>query len=526
MNSNIISQYGIFSKKVFWNLQPKELEEISIRQKDAKKTDLGAISVNTGKFTGRSPKDRFIVNDKKTRKNVFWSNINIPIESNCFDLLYKEMTDYLLNKDIYVRDAFACDHPKHKLKVRIINEYPWSNLFCYNMFLRPNDSELKEFDPSWLVLNVPGFKADPKRHGTRQENFSIINFTKKIVIIGGTAYTGEIKKSIFSVLNFTLPFEKNILSMHCSGNVGDKGDTSVFFGLSGTGKTTLSADPNRNLIGDDEHGWDEEGVFNFEGGCYAKCINLKKENEPDIYNAIKEGSLLENIVFYENTNKINFTDKSITENTRVSYPINYIKNSLNPSRSGHPKNIFFLTCDASGVLPPISSLNTGQAMYHFLLGYTAKVAGTEEGVKEPQKTFSACFGEPFLPLHPTFYAKLLGGQIEKHNSKVWLINTGWTGGSYGEGSRIKLEHTRNIISAILNDDLKNIEFKKENIFNLNMPKSCPGVPSEILNPINTWKDKNKYIEKAKELSKSFNINFSRFEEYANDEIKKASPNYV
>lgn len=394
------------------------------------------------------------------------------------------------------------------------------------MFLRPSKKELNDFTPSWVVINAPGFKADPTLHGTRQENFAIINFTKKTVLIGGTAYTGEIKKSIFSILNFILPFEKNILSMHCSANVGEDNDTSIFFGLSGTGKTTLSADPNRRLIGDDEHGWDNEGIFNFEGGCYAKCINLNKEGEPDIYNAIKEGSLLENVGFYEKSNKIDFKDKFITENTRVSYPIHYIKNSINPSRSGNPKNIFFLTCDANGVLPPISSLDTGQAMYHFLLGYTAKVAGTEEGIIEPQKTFSACFGEPFLPLHPTFYAKLLGQQIEKHNSKVWLINTGWTGGSYGEGERIKLKHTRNIISAVLNNNFAEINFTREKIFNLNIPEMCPNVPKEILNPRNTWSNKEKYTEKAKELAKSFNENFLRFEEHVTEAMKQGIPKNI
>jgi phosphoenolpyruvate carboxykinase (ATP) len=391
------------------------------------------------------------------------------------------------------------------------------------MFLRPTDAEIENFDAEWTILNAPGFMADAEVDGTRQHNFAILSFTKKIILIGGTAYTGEIKKGIFSALNYILPHEKNVLAMHCSANVGKEGDTAIFFGLSGTGKTTLSADPNRYLIGDDEHGWDGDTVFNFEGGCYAKCIDLSAKKEPEIYAAIKPGALLENISFIDNTNQPNYEDDSITQNTRVSYPIYHIDNIAKPSLGRNPRNIFFLTADAFGVLPPVSKLTRGQAMYHFISGYTAKVAGTEAGVTEPQTTFSACFGAPFMPLHPTKYAEMLGEKMDESGANVWLINTGWSGGEYGTGDRISLKYTRAMITSILNGELDNADFITHKVFGLNMPTSCPNVPSEILSPKNTWADKNAYDAKANELANTFNKNFAQFADNANAEILEAAP---
>ena len=402
-----------------------------------------------------------------------------------------------------------------------MNEYAYSNMFAYNMFLRPTTSEIENFQAEWLILNAPGFLADPKIDGTRQHNFAILDFPK-IIIIGGTGYTGEIKKGIFSALNFILPHDHDVLSMHCSANTGKEGDTAIFFGLSGTGKTTLSADSNRKLIGDDEHGWDDDSIFNFEGGCYAKCIDLSEEKEPDIFNAIKQGALLENIGFQGNSNIVDFSNTEITENTRVSYPIEHISNIAVPSVGKNPKNIFFLTADAFGVLPPISKLSKGQAMYHFISGYTAKVAGTEAGIDEPQTTFSACFGAPFMPLHPTKYAEMLG-ENEKYNVNVWLVNTGWSGGEYGQGKRIKLSYTRSMISAALNGELEKVEFTKHSIFGIRMPESCSGVPSEILSPRNTWTDEDRYDKKANELAKAFIKNFEKFANHANTEILESAP---
>ena len=391
------------------------------------------------------------------------------------------------------------------------------------MFLRPTKEEIESMNPDWTILCIPSFLANPAVHGTRQENFAVINFTKKQIIIGGTGYTGEIKKGIFSVLNYILPHEKDTLSMHCSANVGKDGDTSVFFGLSGTGKTTLSSDPNRRLIGDDEHGWSKDSVFNFEGGCYAKTIDLTEAQEPQIYGAIKTGAILENIGFQGDSNVPDYSDTTITQNTRVSYPIHHIDNIMVPSKGGVPKNIFFLTADAFGVLPPISKLTPGQAMYHFISGYTAKVAGTEAGITEPVTAFSACFGAPFLPLHPTKYAEMLGAKIGESNVKVWLINTGWSGGAYGTGSRIKLKYTRAMITAALNGKLDDVDFVKHPVFGLNMPVSCENVPTEILNPRNTWENKNEYDAKANELADAFNNNFKQFSDYANEEILAGAP---
>ncbi|MEI6815457.1 MAG: phosphoenolpyruvate carboxykinase (ATP) [Bacteroidota bacterium] len=507
----------------YWNLSPAELVEETILLEQGVLTDTGALAVDTGKFTGRSPKDKFIVCDEKTENAVWWGDINIKFDPAKFDKLYDRVCAYLGGKDIYIRDSFACADPEFRLNVRVINETPWQNLFANNLFLRPNEDEIMSIVPDWTIIAAPGFMADPKIDGTRQANFAIINFTKKIILIGGTAYTGEIKKGIFSVLNFVLPHEKKVLSMHCSANIGKDNDTAIFFGLSGTGKTTLSADPERSLIGDDEHGWSDKSVFNFEGGCYAKCVSLTQEKEPQIYDAIKFGALLENIEFHEGTTRVDFENITKTENTRVAYPIEFIQNSVTPSIGDIPKNIFFLTADAFGVLPPISKLNAGQAMYHFISGYTAKVAGTEVGITEPQTTFSACFGKAFLPLHPTKYAELLGKKLKENKVNVWLVNTGWSGGSYGVGSRIKLSYTRAIITAALNGELDKVHFDILPIFGLEMPKACPHVPAEILNPRNTWADKNAYDAKANQLAAAFVKNFEQYAEFANDEILSAAP---
>ncbi|NQY06323.1 MAG: phosphoenolpyruvate carboxykinase (ATP), partial [Flavobacteriaceae bacterium] len=448
-----LEQYGIQNATPHYNLTSDELHDSTISNGHGKESSFGAVAINTGEFTGRSPKDRFIVKDEVTQDKVWWGDINIPFDSDKFDALYDKVTAYLSDKEIYVRDSYACADENYKLNIRVINEYPWSNMFAYNMFLRPTEEELKGFDPEWLVVNAPGFMANPEDDGTRQHNFAILNFSKKIALIGGTGYTGEIKKGIFSALNFILPVYKNTLPMHCSANVGKNGETAIFFGLSGTGKTTLSADPERKLIGDDEHGWTNENtVFNFEGGCYAKVIDLSEEKEPDIYKAIKKGAILENVVMDDNGD-VDFENTSITQNTRVSYPIYHIENIQTPSIGKNPKNIFFLTADAFGVLPPISKLTPGQAAYHFISGYTAKVAGTEAGINEPLPSFSACFGAPFMPLHPTKYAEMLSAKMQEAGVNVWLVNTGWTGGPYGVGSRMKLKYTSALITAALNNEL-------------------------------------------------------------------------
>ncbi|GAA3774565.1 phosphoenolpyruvate carboxykinase (ATP) [Corallibacter vietnamensis] len=521
-----LEQYGIKNAKVNYQLSSEKLHQIAIEKKQGVEASSGALAVNTGEFTGRSPKDRFIVKDDVTKDRVWWGDINIPFDSDAFEKLYSKVTDYLSEKEVFVRDSYACADENYKLNIRVINEYPWSNMFAHNMFLRPSEDELKNFTPEWTIVNAPGFMADPEVDGTRQHNFAILDFTRKIALIGGTGYTGEIKKGIFSALNFILPVFKNTLPMHCSANVGESGDTAIFFGLSGTGKTTLSADPNRKLIGDDEHGWTNENtVFNFEGGCYAKVINLSKENEPDIYNAIKPGAILENVILNDNGD-VNFEDTSITQNTRVSYPIYHINNIQQPSIGKNPKNVFFLTADAFGVLPPISKLTPSQAAYHFISGYTAKVAGTEAGVKEPQPSFSACFGAPFMPLHPTKYAEMLSKKMKEAGVNVWLVNTGWTGGPYGVGTRMKLKYTRAMINAVLNGDLglySYDDYHIHSVFGVAQPRSCPGVPTEVLSPRSTWKDDEAYYTAAFKLSNAFRENFKKFESYANEEIRRGGP---
>ena len=522
--SQWLRSVGINNSATHWNLTSAQLSEATLRLKQGVITDTGALAVDTGEFTGRSPKDKYIVLDDKTKDVIWWGDVNFEFDPKKFDALSAKVAAYLSGKELYARDSFACADKNYRLSVRVVNELPWSNLFTNNLFIRPGKEELASFEPEWTILNAPGFRADATVDSTRQHNFTILNLTKKVILIGGSGYTGEIKKSIFTLLNYILPHEKGVLSMHCSANVGKGKDTAVFFGLSGTGKTTLSADPNRGLIGDDEHGWAEKTIFNFEGGCYAKCVNLSPEKEPEIFAAIREGALLENVRFFPGTKKVNYEDISVTENTRVAYPIHFIQNAVEPSVGGIPKNIFFLTCDAFGVLPPISKLTTAQAMYHFISGYTAKVAGTEMGITEPSLTFSACFGKAFLPLHPTKYAELLGKKLKENKVNVWLVNTGWTGGAYGTGSRIKLSYTRALITGALNGELEKVKFETLPVFNLNFPASCSGgVPSEILNPRSTWKSKDAYDAKANELAKSFVKNFQQYAGAANDEILGAAP---
>ena len=519
-----LENLGIKNANVRYQLTPNELHDITIEKGQGVESDTGALAVNTGEFTGRSPQDRFIVRDSITEDKVWWGNVNIPFDSAKFDALYNKVTAYLSNKEVFVRDSYVCADEDYRLNVRVVTEYAWSNLFCYNMFLRPEESELEDFTADWHVICAPGFMADPAVDGTRQHNFAILDFTRKIALVGGTGYTGEMKKGIFSALNFILPVDKNALPMHCSANVGEKGDTAIFFGLSGTGKTTLSADPNRKLIGDDEHGWtSNNSVFNFEGGCYAKVINLTEENEPDIFRAIKRGAILENVIFKPGTSEVDFEDVSITPNTRVSYPIYHIDN-IQPGSVGHnPKNIFFLSADSFGILPPISKLTPGQAAYYFISGYTAKVAGTEAGVNEPQPNFSACFGAPFMPLHPAKYAEMLSSKMKEAGVNVWLINTGWTGGAYGTGHRMKLKLTRAMITAALNGELNNVDYKNHEVFGLAIPQTCPNVPDDVLNPKDTWEDKAAYDAKALELAAAFKNNFAKFEEFANEEIMSGGP---
>jgi phosphoenolpyruvate carboxykinase (ATP) len=512
------------TESIHYQLSPEELVQDTLRTGEGVLTDSGALAIRTGEFTGRSPKDKFTVKDEITDNSVHWNEFNIPIEEKYFHVVHKKIMEYLNNRnEIWIRDCYACADPRYRMNIRVVTETPWTNLFAYNMFLRPEEEELDAFKPEWHVVCAPGLKLDPKECGTRQHNAAIVSFKHKMILIAGSGYTGETKKGIFTILNYILPHDKGVLSMHCSANMGADGDTAVFFGLSGTGKTTLSADPARKLIGDDEHGWTEDSIFNFEGGCYAKLINLSEEKEPEIFGAIRPGAIVENIRFFEGTNKINFDDGTITENTRVSYPLHFISNAQEPSVGGIPKNIFFLTCDAYGVLPPISRLTPGQAMYQFISGYTAKVAGTEAGVTEPKPTFSACFGAPFMPLHPGKYAEMLGKKMQQHEVNVWLINTGWTGGPYGVGNRMKLPYTRAMITAALEGKLDSAATVTDPIFGVAIPKEVPGVPSELLMPRNTWSDAAAYDEKAKFLAGLFVKNFEKYASGVSEEILNAAP---
>ena len=505
------------------NLSPAELVEQAILRGEGELTSTGALAADTGEFTGRSPKDKFVVYDDNTKDSVWWGDVNNRFEGEKFDQLLDKVIAHYEGKEVFVRDAYACADNNYRLNIKVINETAYQNLFANNLFLRPSTEELKTQQHDWLIMAAPSFMASPTIDGTRQHNFAITDFTKKIILIGGTGYTGEIKKGIFTVLNYVLPHERNTLSMHCSANIGQAGDTAIFFGLSGTGKTTLSADPTRKLIGDDEHGWAKGSVFNFEGGCYAKCIDLTAEKEPQIYNAIRFGALVENVRMIDGTRDVDYTNVSVTENTRAAYPIDLVDNIAVPSVGDTPKNIFFLTADAFGVLPPISQLTPEQAMYHFISGYTAKVAGTEAGVTEPQATFSACFGKAFLPLHPGKYATMLGEKLKESGARVWLINTGWTGGPYGVGNRMKLSYTRAMITAALDGKLDNVNYDTLPVFGMRIPTSCPDVPSEILNPRNTWKDAAAYDAKAAHLADLFVKNFGQFADGVTDDIKAAAP---
>lgn len=511
-------------REVFYNYGTPALYEQVVRRREGLLANMGPIVVRTGYHTGRSPNDKFIVKEPSSEKNIWWGKVNKSMTEEDFNRLFAKMMAYIQGKDLYVEDCYVCADEKYRLPIRVITEAAWHNLFARNMFRRYNDlSELEKHEPQFTVIQMPNFHAFPQSDNTNSEVFIVINFGKKLVLVGGTSYAGEIKKSIFTILNYLMPM-KNVMSMHCSANLGEKGDVALFFGLSGTGKTTLSADPRRKLIGDDEHGWSDEGVFNYEGGCYAKVIRLSEEAEPDIYETTRKfGTILENVQIDAQTRRIDLNDDTFTENTRAAYPITHIKNIVESGKAGHPENIVMLTADAFGVLPPISKLTTEQAMYHFISGYTAKVAGTEKGVTEPKATFSTCFGAPFMVWHPAVYAKLLGEKIKKHNVKCWLVNTGWTGGPYGVGSRMKIQYTRAMLNAALDGKLETVEYETDPIFNLRIPKICDGVPSEVLNPRNTWLDKKAYDEMAKKLAGMFANNFNEYEENIEKKIAEAGP---
>ncbi len=504
-------------------LSVPQLVEKVLNRKEGILTSTGAIRATTGKYTGRSPKDKFIVEEESVKDKIDWGPVNQPISKESFTKLYNKVLKYLQDKDeVFVFNGFAGADKKYRLPIQVINEYAWHNLFAHQLFIRPTEADLAEHESEFTILSAPTFKADPEIDGTNSETFIIISFEQRVVLIGGTEYAGEMKKSIFSIMNYLLP-ENGILSMHCSANVGREGDVALFFGLSGTGKTTLSADNNRRLIGDDEHGWSANGVFNIEGGCYAKCINLSKEREPQIFEAIRFGSVLENVVVDDDTRVANYDDGSLTENTRAAYPIQAIENIVDPSIAGHPNAIVFLTADAFGVLPPIARLTKEQAMYHFLSGYTSKLAGTERGITSPQATFSTCFGSPFLPLAATKYAEMLGEKIAEHNAKVFLVNTGWTGGEYGIGSRMKLAYTRAMVQAALEGELTNVETAKDEIFGLEIPLHVPGVPDDVLQPVKAWTDKEAYYTKANELAAQFRDNFKKFSNIPSEIEEKGGP---
>ena len=502
---------------VHWNLSPATLLELAAERGEGTVTNTGALACYTGEHTGRSPKDRFVVEDATTKTDVNWGSVNQPLSPEHFSALQKDQLDYLEGKELFVSEAFAGADQRYRIPIRVINESAWHNLFAKHLFIRPKDSEdLTNHLPQFTIIHTPKFFATPEKHGTRTGTFVVVNFTEALVLIGGTSYAGEMKKSIFSILNFLYPL-RGTLSMHCSANVSRENPDNValYFGLSGTGKTTLSADKNRHLIGDDEHGWSDLGVFNFEGGCYAKCINLSEEKEPEIFRAIRDGAILENVVIDKESKVPDYDDGSLTENTRAAYPLEYIKDAILEGSAGHPKNIVFLTCDAFGVMPPIARLSPEQAMYHFLSGYTAKVAGTEKGLdNSPQATFSTCFGSPFLPLRPNVYAEMLGQKMNEHDASCWLVNTGWLGGPYGVGERIKLKYTRRMVEAAVNGELKQASFQTHPIFRVSIPESVEGVPREVLNPRELWENKTAYDEKAKELARLFIENFKSFEETA------------
>jgi phosphoenolpyruvate carboxykinase (ATP) len=519
-NSQIV-EFGINPAKINRNFSVEKLIEIAVEKNEGMVTSTGSLSVKTGKYTGRSPDDRYIVFDDLTHDKVHWGKVNKQFPTETFEKLFQKMKKFVDGKELFVFDGFVGADHENRLPIRIINDHAWQSLFAHQLFIRPTDAELESHEPELTVMCINDFEAIPEVDGTNSNVFILINLSKKLVLIGATSYAGEIKKSIFSSMNFMLP-SKDVFPMHCSANVGKDGDVTLFFGLSGTGKTSLSADPERMLIGDDEHGWSDNGIFNFEGGCYAKCINLKEESEPQIWNAVKNGAVLENVVIDKESLKPDFDDGNLTENTRAAYPLDYIPGAVIPSVGGNPKVIIFLTADAMGVLPPMAKLSKNAAMFHFMSGYTSKLAGTERGVKEPKATFSKCFGAPFMPRLASVYAKMLGEKISKHNTAVYLINTGWSGGPYGVGKRIKIEYSRAMVTAAITGSLDIVKFSHNNIFNLDVPTECPGVPSKILDSKSTWIDKDAYDLSAKKLAQMFADNFKKFENMP-DEIRLAGP---
>lgn len=519
--TNQLIEFGINPSKVYRNLSVTDLVEIAVQKNEGIVTSTGSLSVKTGKYTGRSPDDRYIVYDDETHENVDWGKINHQFPTGKFDKIFEKMKKYVEGKELFVFDGFAGADIENRLPIRIFTDHAWQSLFARQLFVRPSSAELETHDPEFTVMSLNDFEAIPEVDGTNSNVFILINLSKKLVLICGTSYAGEIKKSIFSVMNYILP-ARGVFPMHCSANIGKDGDTSLFFGLSGTGKTSLSADPNRMLIGDDEHGWSDKGTFNFEGGCYAKCINLNEEAEPQIWNAIKSGAVLENVVIEKQTLKPDFNDSRLTENTRAAYPLEYIPGAVIPSVGEHPKVIVFLTADARGVLPPVSKLTKEGAMFHFMSGYTSKLAGTERGIKEPKAVFSECFAAPFMPRHASVYAKMLGEKIIKHNTVVYLINTGWSGGPYGVGDRIKIQYSRAMVTAALTGALDIVKYTHNDLFNLDIPTECPNVPSEILDPKNTWIDKDSYDLSARKLAQMFIDNFEKFKNVSQD-IKNAGP---
>ena len=517
-----LENYGITdAAAIYWNLNTPELYEEIARRQEGIFSDHGALIVDTGEHTGRAAKDKAIVREPSSEDKVFWGEVNKEFSQEKFNALKERMMAHAAGRDLFVQDTFAGADPRYRLPVRIITELAWHSLFARTMFI--NKTEEGKRRPEFTIINFPSFQADPERDGTRAPTFILVDFSQRLVLIGGTSYAGETKKSVFSILNYLLP-QRGVMSMHCSANVGDKGDVAIFFGLSGTGKTTLSADPERKLIGDDEHGWSDDGVFNFEGGCYAKVIKLSAEAEPDIYRTTRMfGTVLENVIYDPTTRALDLDDATRTENTRAAYPLTSIPNIMPEGYAGHPQNIIMLTADAFGVLPPVSRLTPEQAMYHFLSGYTAKVAGTERGVTEPQATFSTCFGAPFMVLHPGVYADLLGQKMNEHKANCWLVNTGWSGGPYGEGQRMKISYTRAMIRAILNGSLANIETRPDPIFGVGVPVSCPDVPVEVLAPRNTWANPEAYDTKARELAQRFNENFKKYADGVSEQVRAAAP---
>lgn len=525
----IVSKHGLEHvglanlRAAHWNCSTPALYEHALRRGEGELAFGGGFVTTTGEYTGRSPKDKFIVDEPSSSGDIWWGPINQKISEEHFDIVHKRMLAYFQRREVFVQDVYAGADPEYRLKVRVVTEQAWHSLFTSNMFINPPDESRRDFEPQFTLLHAPNMHSIPEIDGTGSEVFVLLNFARRLVLVGGSHYTGEIKKTIFSVLNYLLP-AKNVLPMHCSANIGDGGDTAIFFGLSGTGKTTLSSDPSRSLIGDDEHGWSENGVFNFEGGCYAKAIKLSQEAEPDIYNAcLRFGTVLENVVLKGASRMPDFDDGSLTENTRASYPLDFISNTSDQGVGGHPENIVMLTADAFGVLPPISQLTPEQAMYHFLSGYTAKVAGTERCLgNEPEATFSTCFGAVFLPRHPTVYAKLLGEKMAKHGAKCWLVNTGWSGGAYGVGARMKIGHTRAMLRAALDGKLASVATAPDPNFGMLVPEACPDVPSEVLDARSTWSDKTGYDDTARNLAQRFEQNFAQFESAVDDKVKKAA----